>query len=182
MIAKPTERESNHFFNKYVDLVHEDDLLKALQQNKEALIALFRTIPPAIEVFRYDANKWSIKEVLMHVIDFERYLSFKAFVSLRNDRDTTLFHPNRDHYLVNAYTETRSLTDLIPEFIAVRSATISLFDFTNIAQLTNTVNHVNTNYAISTRAIGFAIVGHSLHHMQILKERYLRLPEKNGNK
>jgi len=181
MIAKPTEKESNQFFNKYVDLVTQDDLIKALQHNKEALLSLFSTIPPAIEVFRYDAHKWSIKEVLMHIIDFERYLSFKAFVSLRDDDNTMLFHPNRDHYLINAFTETRSLTDLLPEFVATRCATISLFQFANIEQLTNTVNHVNPNHAISARAIGFAIVGHSLHHMQIIRERYLRLSQTTGN-
>src|SRR3954462_14711669 len=108
-IAKPTGNESNLFYNKYVDLVSEADLIPALQLNSKAMVDLFANIPSEIEVFRYDTNKWSIKEVLMHIIDFERYISFKAFVTLRNDLDTIVYHPNRDKYMWNSYTETRSL-------------------------------------------------------------------------
>ncbi|MHA4843930.1 DinB family protein [Flavitalea antarctica] len=174
-ITKPTEQETNVFYNKYIDLVEQPDLVGALRENHDKAVSLFSSIPPEIEVFRYDTNKWSIKEVLMHIIDFERYLFFKAFVSLRNDTVTHLHHPDRDHYLQNAHTETRSLTDLIPEFSAVRSATISLFRHANPFQLSHTVLHNNANHAISARAIGFAIAGHSIHHMRIISERYLRL-------
>ena len=111
----------------------------------------------------------------MHIIDFERYLAFKAFVSIRNDMETLLNHPDRDHYNFNAHSETRSLTDLIPEFLSVRSATISLFQNAGISQLIQTASHLKEYHGISGRAIGFAIVGHSMHHMQIISERYLRL-------
>jgi hypothetical protein len=179
-IAKPTEQETNVFYNKYIDLVEQTDLVSALRENHDLLINLFSSIPPEIEVFRYDANKWSIKEVLMHLVDFERYLAFKALVSMRNDIETPLYHPNRDHYLFNAHTETRSLVDLIPEFSSVRSATISLFKHANSSQLTHTTNHVQANHAISARALGFAIAGHSIHHMQIISERYLRLSKQTS--
>lgn len=174
-IAKPAEQETNVFFNKYIDLVKHPDLLVALHENQDKMIRFFNAIPSEIEVFRYDTNKWSIKEVLMHLIDFERYFTFKAFVSMRNDNETALYHPGREHYLVNAYTETRSLADLIPEFISVRSSTISLFQHANISQLNHTGHHVNPNHAISARAMGFALTGHSIHHMQVISEKYLRL-------
>jgi hypothetical protein len=178
-IAKPTEQETNVFYNKYIDLVEQTDLISALRDNHDLVINLFSSIPPEIEVFRYDTNKWSIKEVLMHLIDFERYLTFKAFVSMRNDNETSLYHPDRDHYLLNAHSETRSLEDLIPEFSSVRSATISLFRHANTFQLTHTANHNQANHAISGRAIGFAITGHSIHHMQIISERYLRISRRS---
>jgi hypothetical protein len=177
-IAKPTEQETNDFFKKYIDLVKHTDLLTALHENQESLVELFSGIPSEIEVFRYDTNKWSIKEVLMHLIDFERYLTFKAFVSMRNDNETLLNHPNRENYLFHAHTETRSLNDLIPEFLSVRSSTISLFKHADLSQLTHTGNHANANHAISARALGFALAGHSIHHMQIINERYLRLSKK----
>ena len=174
-IAKPTEQEMNDFYKKYIDLVRYTDLVTALQENQESLVELFSGIPSEIEVFRYDTNKWSIKEVLMHLIDFERYLTFKAFVSMRSDNETLLNHPDRDNYLFHAHSETRSLDDLVPEFLAVRSSTITLFQHADLSQLTHTGNHVNGNHAISARAIGFALAGHSIHHMQIINERYLRL-------
>jgi DinB family protein len=176
-IAKPTGNESNSFYNKYVDLVTEADLVTALGMNMKAMVDLFETIPSEIEVFRYDTNKWSIKEVLMHIIDFERYIAFKAFVSLRNDIETVIYHPHRDKYLLNAYTETRTLADLVPEFVAVRSANISMFGHANLSQLPNIVNHENKNHAVSARTLGFAIAGHCIHHMQIISERYLRLSD-----
>jgi hypothetical protein len=172
-ISKPTEKEYNDFFKVYIDLVPTDNLLLALRESNDNLVKLFRNIPPEIEVFRYDTNKWSIKEVLMHIIDFERYMTFKAFVSLRNDHETILHHPKREHYLFNAGSEKRNLNDLIPEFISVRSATISLFQHSAVQQLSHIVNHANENHAISARALGFALVGHSLHHMEIIKERYV---------
>jgi hypothetical protein len=177
-IAKPAEQETNDFFKKYIDLVKHTDLVIALYENQESLVKLFSGIPSEIEVFRYDTNKWSIKEVLMHLIDFERYFAFKAFVSMRNDNETLLNHPNRENYLFNAHLETRSLNDLVPEFISVRSATISLFHHAHLSQLTHIGNHINPNHAISARAIGFAITGHCIHHMQIISERYLRLSKK----
>ncbi|HTE26031.1 DinB family protein [Flavitalea sp.] len=178
-IAKPAEQETNDFFRKYIDLVKHTDLLSALHENQESLTQLFSGIPSEIEVFRYDTNKWSIKEVLMHLIDFERYLTFKAFVSMRNDNETALNHPNREHYLFHAHTEKRSLNDLIPEFLSVRSATISLFQHTDLSQLTHTGNPINPNHAISGRAMGFALTGHSIHHMSIISERYLRLSNRS---
>ena len=173
IISKPTDKEFNDFFRVYIDLVPTDDLLLALRESNNDLIKLFKSIPQEIEVFRYDTNKWSIKEVLMHIIDFERYFAFKAFVSLRNDHETILHHPKREHYLFNAGTEKRNLSDLIPEFISVRSATISLFEHVSIPQLPHIVSHANASHAISACALGFALVGHCLHHMEIIKERYV---------
>lgn len=180
-ISKPVGGEINTFYARYVDLVKEPDLLTALPENQQALISLFKDIPAEIEVFRYDTNKWSIKEVLLHIIDFERYFGFKAFVTLRNDRETVLNHPGRDHYLFNAHAETRSLADLIPEFISVRSATISLFRQAGLPSSASTGNHLQENHAVSARAIGFAIVGHSMHHMNTINERYLRQSKMRDN-
>ena len=174
-IPRPAQTEYNEFYQKYIDLITQDDLLVALAENRDALVRLFGSIPPAIEVFRYDANKWSIKEVLLHITDFERYLNFKAFVSIRNDKDTIISHPDREQYLFNSHTETRSIADLLPEFVSVRSSTISLFEHVNVAQLSNTGRHSNDVHAISARALGFAIAGHSVHHIRIIRERYLRL-------
>ncbi len=174
-IVKPSEQEYNEFYKGYIDLVKADDLLTGLIEGNEEIVALFNSIPTEIEVFRYDAKKWSIKEVLAHIIDLERYLSYKAFVSLRNDLDTVLAHPKRDHYLFHTGTENRNIRDMVHEFKTVRSATISLFKNANLSQVTHIVNHVNPVHAISARALGFAIAGHGSHHVQIIRERYLKV-------
>jgi DinB family protein len=180
-IQRPAANEYNEFYQKYIDLVKQTDLLTALADNRDAIVHLIQSIPAAIEVFRYDTNKWSIKEVLMHITDFERYIAFKAFVSLRNDVDTVIYHPNREHYLYHSHTETRSLADLLPEFLSVRAATLSLFRHANISQLLHTGNHANTAHAVSSRALGFAIVGHTIHHMRVIREKYLRLSQAGTN-
>ncbi|RYF90955.1 MAG: DinB family protein, partial [Chitinophagaceae bacterium] len=125
-ISRPIETEYNDFFKGYVNGVPQDDLITALRQTGEEVARVFKSIPPEIEVFRYDTNKWSIKEVLMHLADYERYFAFKALVALRNDTDTVLYHPKREHYLFNAGCEKRHLADLVPEFEITRAATISL--------------------------------------------------------
>lgn len=173
-ISRPAETEYNDFFKGYVSIVPQEDLISALQQSGGEVAKVFRSIPPEIEVFRYDTNKWSIKEVLMHLVDYERYFSFKALVSLRNDTDTVLYHPKREHYLFNAGTEKRHLADLVPEFEITRAATISLFEHAAIPQLKNTGHHANDVHAISVRALGFAMAGHCMHHVKIIQERYMK--------
>lgn len=172
-ISRPTEGEYALAYKVYLDLPPQNELIAALEVNNDELISLFRSIPTAIEVFRYDTGKWSIKEVLMHIIDFERYLSFKAFVSSRNDTTSVLYHPSRDHYLFNAGVEHRTLCDLITEFESVRAATISLFKSAPPSHLTKITSHVDKTHACSARAYGFCIVGHAIHHMQIIQEKYL---------
>jgi hypothetical protein len=110
----------------------------------------------------------------MHIIDFERYLAYKAFVSLRNDHDTVLYHPKREHYIFHAGTETRNLVNLADEFKTVREATLSLFNNAGLGQLTLKAKHAGQQHVISARALGFALAGHSVHHMQIIKEKYLQ--------
>jgi hypothetical protein len=176
-ISKPAPEEYNDFYQKYIDLVTQPHLIDALITNREAVLQLFQSIPAEIEVFRYDTNKWSIKEVLMHIIDFERYLSFKALVSLRNDVKTIVYHPNRDEYLFHSHPETRSLADIVPEFVSVRNATISLFEHAGSPQLSLVANHINNAHGISARALGFATAGHSIHHLKVIREKYLRLSQ-----
>ncbi len=172
-ISRPKDGECSPFYLRYLELPPHDELLTALEHNRLSMVRLFESIPPAIEVFRYDTGKWSIKEVLMHITDFERYLSFKAFVSLRDDNTTILYHPQRDRYLFNAGTEHRTLADLVPEFNTVRAATISMFQSAPPSHLSKLTNHADTAHACSARAYGFCMVGHAIHHMQIIEERYL---------
>ncbi|MET0243492.1 MAG: DinB family protein [Flavitalea sp.] len=172
-ILRPAVSEYTDFYLKYIDLVQDEELVTALEKNGHDVVRVFSDVPAEIEVFRYDTNKWSIKEVLMHIIDFERYFTFKAFVSMRNDLDTIIYHPKRDHYLFNSATEHRHLNDLLPEFTAVRSATISLYRNACEAQLKQAVKHENEAHVLSARALGFALTGHAIHHLNVIRERYL---------
>jgi len=120
----------------------------------------------------YAPGKWTVKDIMQHIIDAERVFSYRAMRFARNDK--TLLPPFEENdYAVTAEASKRNLNDLLEEFCAVRESTIMLFkSFTDEMLLRE--GKVSTG-DISVVSIGFAIAGHAIHHMGILKERYYNL-------
>jgi hypothetical protein len=168
---KPANTEYPPYYEYYINLVAESDLLKALQLSGIEIIRCYENIPETLSAFRYESGKWSMKELLQHIIDTERIMSYRALCFSRRD-ETTLPGFDQNSYAQNSGADLRSLELLLKDFSIMRQSTISLFHSFDNAQLlqkgTASGNHV------SVRSLGFMIAGHGLHHLDVLKKRYLK--------
>ena len=163
--------EYNQFYSTYVDLVHEDlSILQALENGKESVLAFFSAILDDKLTYAYAEGKWTILEVLLHIIDTERVFQYRAVCIARNDK-TPFPGFDQDNYIVPSQANKRSLKSLLEEYAAVRESSIHLFKNLPTDGLLNLGEA--SNHALSARAAGFIIAGHELHHIKITKERYL---------
>jgi len=120
--------------------------------------------------YRYAQNKWTIKEILVHIIDDERIYAYRALCFARNDK-TELPGFEQDDYALHSRANERSLENILEEYEAVRNATIALFNGLPEDSLLR-MGTANNNKA-TVRAMAYHIAGHELHHMNIIKEKYL---------
>ena len=158
------------YFLKYINLTNET-LLDELESGIISVLSISEKIAKANkEKFSYLPEKWSVQDLLLHLIDAERIFCYRALCISRND-NTHFPGFEENDYVKNAFANERSFDSIISEFVAVRNATISLFESFNEQQLLE-IGTVSDNQ-ISVRAIGFIIAGHQSHHFQILEERYL---------
>jgi hypothetical protein len=158
------------FFHNYISQVKQDELQEAFTAGTPALVELIESIPPSKYDHRYAEGKWTIKEVLQHIIDAERIFAYRALRFARKDT-TPLAGFDENYFAENAKSDTREWKDLVNEFKAVRTASEYLFASFDKDQLDAT--GTSNNNSIYVLGLGFILVGHSLHHMRILKEKYL---------
>ncbi len=158
------------FYHKYVQLVQEDSVADALKANTRAALDAFDGIGDERWSYRYQEGKWSIKEMVLHVIDAERIFSYRALCIARGETGS-LPGFDENSYAARSDADRRTKADLLQEFEAVRQATLLLFQSFSDAQLAQT--GVANNKPIGVNSIGFIAAGHVQHHLTILKERYL---------
>jgi hypothetical protein len=168
---RPTENTYPEYFNNYIPLVKENSVLEAFHSNLSETVLFFKNIPQELENFAYDEGKWSIKEVLNHCIDTERIFAYRALRFARKDPMQPLSF-DQDVYVANSNLSERSLSDLIDEFETVRAASLSLFRSFSPEMLLK-MGHTAAGDT-SVLALGFTICGHNSHHIQIVRERYLK--------
>jgi hypothetical protein len=173
LVGKPDGSEYPAHFNGYVALVPEDDVLAVLEFQHQRTIALLRGIDEARGNFRYDPAKWSIKELIGHVIDAERAFSFRAFHFGRGHK-TPLPSFEQDFVAKVAPYLTMTVRDVADDYDAVRCGTLQLFrHFDSVAWVRRGI--VNSS-EVSVRAMAYVIAGHERHHLNIVKTRYLPTP------
>ena len=169
--TKPAPTEHAPAFSHYVSLVAEGDIIQTLEQQLENSLSLLRTIPSDKANFRYAPDKWSVKELLGHLIDSERIFSYRALSFARNDQ-TNLPGYEQDDYVREGNFDSRDFTELVEEFATIRRATIQLFRPLNE---TEWLRHGKANdNDVSVRALAYIIAGHELHHISVLRSRYLQ--------
>jgi hypothetical protein len=169
-MQKPSSDEYALGYQKYFDLVSEGDYLTLLSQNSVATVDFFEGIPDGRLAYKYAEDKWTIKEVLMHIIDTERVFSYRALVAARGDTETALYRMDEELYARNVDVSHRGLQSLISEFMAVRTSTEQLFENLTDAQSKLRCNIVT--HPMTARAIGYFLIGHIQHHLKIVEERY----------
>ena len=162
--------EYNPYYKAYIDAASHVDIITSLKDSLEHAVSFYVGIPQEKHNYAYGNGKWTIKEVLHHVIDTERIFSYRALRIGRND-STPIPGYEQDDYVINANIQDRSFEDLIEEYKAVRISTIMLFKGFNEQNLKQIGKA--SGLPISVRAIGYIISGHENHHNKVLKERYL---------
>ncbi len=158
------------FYKAYVKLVEHPDVLQAMRISGYRTMELIHSIPEAKTDFRYAEGKWSIREVLCHMIDSERIFSYRALRFARHDK-TPLAGFDENEYARHLNASSRSLKQIGDEMQHLRTASVDLFESFN-AEMLARKGTANKN-ELSVVALGFIIAGHEIHHCKILQERYL---------
>lgn len=155
----------------YIKLVSDEwNLTEEMEVSLHNFVHFVREIPMDKYEYRYAEGKWTIKDIIQHLIDCERIFAYRALRIGRGDT-TPLPGFEENDYALSAQADRRSLQDLLNEFSMVRHANILMFKSFTKDDLMHTGSA--SGYTISVRAFGFLIIGHQLHHINVFKERYL---------
>ena len=169
-MARPVPTDYPVFYETYIKLVDEEDLVQTMRLSLQEIVDFLDRITPDKADYRYAEGKWTVKELLQHVIDTERIFSYRGLCFARGEQQSL---PGFDEnaYAQNADVSGRSLKELKEELLIVRESVFMMFrGFT--PEMLNRVGTSN-NKQVSVNAIGFMIIGHLRHHFNILRERYL---------
>ena len=166
---QPTEYAS-YYENYIVQVSEEYTLIEELEISLHRFIKFVQDIPMDKFDYRYAEGKWTIKDIIQHIIDAERIFAYRALRFARNDK-TELPGFEENNYVDEAHGNKRSIMELLTELSAVRHATLLLYKSFNVEQMIR--SGIASNNPMSVRAIGFVIIGHQNHHQKIFEERYL---------
>ena len=169
-MPKPLEGEYAPFAKGYVALVKGDNLKEIIANHASEIHSFYNSLPEEKADHRYEQNKWTIKELVQHIIDAERIFSYRALRIARKDF-TPLPSFDENTFTANSNANSRTLLSLKEEFNAVREATdllLQSFDQEQLNQQGTAGNHPTT-----VNAIMYIIYGHLLHHINIIQQRYL---------
>jgi hypothetical protein len=169
-MPKPSTTTYPEYFQKYIDQVKEDDLRIAFKNQLPPVEAFLQTIDEELSMRRYAEGKWSIKEVLQHIIDAERVFNYRAMCFARKEQQV-LPSFDENNYALNSHANERTWQDLVAEFAAIRKATEFLYN--SFSDEVLNASGKASNYTISVSALGFVTIGHVNHHLKIKQERYI---------
>jgi len=171
ILGRPDTSEYPPYAAVYVNLVVGDQILPILAAQLEQSTALLKSVDDRrASEFAYAPGKWTIKQILGHIIDTERIFGYRALCVARNDV-TPLPGFEQDDYVAAGFFNERSLNSLIDEYRAVRQSTIALFQ--NLPQQAWLRQGIANKYSVTVRGVAFLAAGHELHHVKILREKYL---------
>jgi hypothetical protein len=168
-MSRPQTAEYDPYYQKYISLVPEEDILTALAAQTGELAALFDNVPDEKGTHSYGDGKWTVKEVLSHLIDGERMFAYRALRVARGDK-TPIEGFEQDGYIEKSHANRRPIAELIKEFTLLRNANLMFFknleagDWIRIG--------IANGVEVSVRSLAWIMVGHIRHHVSILQDRY----------
>ncbi len=167
---RPEINEYDPYYHGYVSVINEDDVLQALETQPTAVRKLFDGKPEVTGTYSYAEGKWTIKELLSHLIDAERIFAYRILRISRGD-ETPIEGFEQDGYIENSNANNRSFADLLDEFEHQRRANVNMVrSLSGDAALRR---GTASEKAVSVRALVYIMAGHVRHHVNILRERYL---------
>ncbi len=169
-IPRPQTGEYSPYYDRYLAALPEGDVFTLLERGVEKMAILLEELTEVQAAYRYAPDKWSVKDVVLHMMDVERVLSYRALRFSRNDA-TPLPGFEQDDYVHDGNAAERTLQDLLAEYRAVRAATLAQFRGMGNSMLAR--RGIANGAEMTVRAVPWVIAGHERHHVRILKERYL---------
>lgn len=169
-MQRPNLERVPPFYKDYVLHVKDVEMLEAMRSSNQQLLKLVRSLPESKGEFRYQPGKWSVKELLCHMMDAERIFSYRALRFARNDK-TALHGFEENDYAPEANAHSRTLLQIADEMERLRNTTLDLFASFTPEMLQRSGKANNTEVSVLT--IGYIVAGHETHHRIVLQERYL---------
>jgi hypothetical protein len=168
-IVRPTANEYLSYYGKYIELVSEPDVLKVLEEQAGEVRRIAASVPESRELYRYAPGKWSVRQVIGHMVDVERIFGYRALRISRRD-ETPLSGFDENTYVANGPYDDVAVRDLAEEFAVVRAANLLVLRRLDgaHAQLMGTANGA----PISVRALAYILAGHVRHHLRGLRDNY----------
>jgi exoribonuclease II len=167
---RPEIDEYAPYYNTYISLVQGDDVLNIIESQPQRLNSIFEGMDESRGIHQYSEGKWTIKELLSHIIDGERIFAYRVLRISRGDQ-TPIEGFEQDGYIENSNANGRSFSDLLKEFELTRQANMLMFrSMTPDAESRLGTASENT---VSVRALTYIMAGHVEHHIRILQDRYL---------
>jgi uncharacterized damage-inducible protein DinB len=169
-MPRPQVTDYAPFQEAYISKVQSNDVHAILEKEAPTVETFYLNLPESKADYRYAEGKWTLRDLLQHVIDTERILSYRLLRIARKD-ETPNPSFDEESFAANAGTASRSFDSLKEEFKAVRRSTDHLLKSLNEDQLSSI--GISSNHRASANAIAFVIFGHLMHHKAIIEERYL---------
>lgn len=170
-MKRPNPTEYASFYDGYIKLVPQENVLAVLDEQVVYVKSVLANVEVNKENYRYAANKWTIKEVVGHMVDTERIMAYRALCIARGEKNELPGYDDEE-YVVNANFNASSLATLTGHLELVRAANLALFKTFNEEAFSKIGTANKTD--ISVRALLFIIAGHTLHHLNVIKEKYLK--------
>ena len=167
--ARPAESEYAPFYAGYVARVSEDDILGVLEAQKNVIRELARALPEAKASYRYADGKWSVRQLLGHVVDAERIFGLRAFCFSRGEK-AALPGFDENEYVAAFAADSVPASELAADFATVRAANLSFLRRLGGAEWTRV--GTASGKPVSVRALAWIMAGHPRHHLAVLRERY----------
>ena len=166
------ENEYAPYYGQYISTYANNgkSILENLEHSQQEFDAFLRTISSEKQNYAYAAGKWTVKELIQHIIDTERVFCYRALCFARNDK-TALPGFDQDVFVANASANERNYFDLLDEMATLRTSTIQLYTGFSDEALVRIGNASGND--MSVRALGYLFSGHQMHHLNVLKERYV---------
>ncbi len=168
---RPESNEYADYYATYVSMVPEGNMMDILEMQREDLLKRLNNLSEEQANYRYGPEKWSIKEVIGHLADTERYMAYRLFCIARGEKANLPGH-NEEDFVKEAMFDTYSFRTLLEDYTSVRNATLQLLKNLRDDVWTNWGNA--NGFPVTVRALAFIVAGHELHHMKILTERYFQ--------
>jgi exoribonuclease II len=169
-MPRPDLKRVPEYFHQYISQVEENNLLPALQNQLPLFLKMLKNIPVKKMNYRYARGKWTIKEMLQHILDTERIFAYRALCIARNE-SSVLPGFDENAYASNSKASKRDWKEMLDEFSLIRKSTIILFKSFDKNQLN--ASGISSGRSVYVLGIGFIIAGHINHHVKVLKEKYL---------
>ncbi len=170
VIEKPAAEEFNPYYGGYISQVTEPDLLGVLASQPAEVAAVFGSLDESKSTFAYADGKWTIKELLSHIIDGERHFAHRVHRISRGDT-TPIEGFEQDDYIATSHAHERTFADLVAEFSELRVANLRLLR--TLSESDWSRMGTASGSSISVRALAYIMAGHVRHHLNIVTERYL---------